>query len=333
MVGLPAIETIVSRLSSLASRLTITLLLASCSPTGPLERVAIPPGTSVRAAADSLSIHGVIWSRPWFRLRARWAHVDQHLKAGIYQFARHSGTSTVLRALRTGNALRFRVTVPLGGTLFDLARAAQERLGIPRDSLVAAARDSELLQRFGIPGPSVEGWLLPESFDFGGFDTARDVLVRFITAREQAWDSTWDARAASAGFNRSELLTLASIVEAEALDPAERPLIAAVYRNRLRLKMPLQADPTIEYAYLLRNGVRKGRLYNGDYQLDSPWNTYRHPGLPPGPVGNPSRQAIEAVLAPAKVPYLYFVAGPDGKSFFATTSAQHLRNIARVRRE
>jgi UPF0755 protein len=320
--------------SSIVYRLSpLLVLVAACASRGALERVPIPPGSGLRAAADSLAAHGVIWSRPWFVFRARLAHIDHHLKAGVYQFPRHSGTGAVLHAIRIGDALHFRVTLPIGGTVFDLARSVQERLGIPRDSLLSAAHNPALLEHFGISGPNAEGWLLPQSFDFGGFDTPREVLERFITAREQAWDSSWDRRAQAAGLDRNQLLALASIVEAEATDPTERPLIAAVYRNRLRLAMPLDADPTIEYAYLLRDGQRKGRLFDVDYRLASPWNTYLHPGLPPGPVGNPSREAIDAVLDPAKVAYLYFVAGSDGRSLFANTYAEHLRNIRKVRAE
>jgi UPF0755 protein len=318
-------------LSLLLSFSLSLFLLASCSSVGALERVPIPPGSTVRAAAESLAAHGIIRSQAWFRLRARLAHVDRTVKAGIYQFARGTGTGTLLRRLKDGDAVRFRITLPSGGTIFDLARSTHETLGIPGDSIVAAASDTSLLQRFELPGPSVEGWLQPESFDFGGFDAAHDVIARFLLGRQQAWDSTWDTQAAVQHLDRKGLISLASIVEAEAKDPAERPLIAAVYRNRLRQHMPLQADPTIQYAWLLRTGERKGRLFNVDYLLDSPWNTYRHSGLPPGPIGNPSREAIDAVLTPAKVGYLYFVAGPDGKSLFATTYAEHLRNIRRVR--
>jgi UPF0755 protein len=319
------------RSSSIVGRLFVTIVFTACTRSGSLERVPIPPGSGIRAMADSLAAHGVISSRPWFVLRARLAHIGHHLKAGVYQFPRHSSTGTVLHAIVAGDALHFRVTLPIGGTVFDLARNVQEHLGIPRDSLLAAARDRTLLKHFGISGPSADGWLLPESFDFGGFDTPQQVVERFIAARQAAWDSTWDRRAEAAGLDRNGLLALASVVEAEATDPAERPLIAAVYRNRLQKGMPLDADPTIEYAYLLRDGERKGRLFDVDYQLDSPWNTYQHPGLPPGPVGNPSREAIEAVLNPARVSYLYFVAGSDGRSLFANTYAEHLRNIRTLR--
>ena len=296
-----------------------------------MERVPIPPGSSIRAAADSLSAHHVIRSTTWFRLRARLSG-NRTIKAGIYRFNRGTAIGTLLSRLRTGDAERLRVTLPVGGTLFDLARSVETTLAVPADSLFAAADDSATLRQLGVAGSSAEGWLLPESFDFGGFDAARDVIARFVLARQQSWDSTWDRRAAAQHLDREALLSLASIVEAEAKDPAERPIIAAVYRNRLKIGMALQADPTIQYGYLIRDGERKPRLYNKDYLFDSPWNTYKHAGLPPGPIGNPSREAIEAVLSPAKVAYLYFVAGSDGKSLFATTMAEHLRNIGKVRK-
>lgn len=306
------------------------LLLAACG-SSQVERVPIPPGTSVQGAADSLAAHHVIWSRTVFGWIARWDHVDHNLHAGIYQFRRDASVFRVLHNLKAGDALHFRVTVPPGGTIFDLARNVQRRLGIPAEQTLAAARDSTLRQEVHASGPSVEGWLLPESLDFGGFDTPRQIVNRFVNARLRRWNATWDTLAQTQHLDRESLLTVASIVQAEAGDSSELPLIAAVYRNRLRLHMPLQADPTVEYAYLLETGARKGRLYDVDYHHRSPWNTYLHPGLPPGPVGNPSRAAIIAVLHPAPVPYLYFVAAPDGKSVFATTYAEQLRNIRRLR--
>lgn len=318
--------------AALTTMLAFSAALAGCNSSGAIERVPIPPRSTIRAAADSLAAHGIIKSPTWFRLRARFSGGNRTVKAGVYLIARGTSTATVLRRLRDGDAERFRVTLPVGGTIFDLAHNVEATLFIPADSVVSAARDSAAMHGLNVPGTTAEGWLLPESFDFGGFDNARDVIARFVAGRLQTWDTAWDRRGAAQQLDRESLLVLASIVEAEAKDPAERPLIAAVYRNRIRLGMPLQADPTIEYGYLLRDGQRKGRLFNKDYQFQSPWNTYLHTGLPPGPIGNPSREAIEAVLSPAKVPYLYFVAGPDGKSLFATTVSEHLRNIQRVRR-
>jgi UPF0755 protein len=148
-----------------------------------------------------------------------------------------------------------------------------------------------------------------------------------------SWDSSWTRRLDTLGMSQLEVLTLASIVEGEARVDSERETIAGVYRNRLRLGMPLQADPTVQYAIELATGHRKPRLYEKDYAFPSPYNTYLNPGLPPGPVDSPSRRSIEAALYPAKVPYLYFVASPDGHHSFSQSYEEHLQNVRRARRE
>jgi UPF0755 protein len=310
------------------------LLLAGCAGSNPeAERVIIPRGASVRAAAESLAAHDIIASQTWFRLRARIAKLDRKLKPGLYEFPPRSGTAEVLQRLVAGDAVQIRITLPEGATLFDLAGTVESRAGIPRAEFLAVARDSALRSQFGVTGESVEGWLLPETFDFPALVDSRAVLERFLTARRTAWDSSWDARATAAHLDRAALLTLASIVEAEAKLASDRPLIAAVYRNRMRIGMALQADPTIQYGYLLRDGARKPRLYNSDYAVQSPWNSYLTPGLPPGPIGNPSSAAIEAVLSPAPVPYLYFVAGADGAHRFSRSYEEHRRVTRQLRRE
>ncbi len=315
------------------TRGTVLLLLAvaACGPDGPPVRVAIPPGSTVRTAAESLAAHGVIRSTLYFRVRARLAGVDRTVRTGIYEFGPGQSDHDILHALHTGAAIQFRITLPEDGTLFDLAHAARTTLGIPVDSMLAAARDSAVRRTFGITTPSVEGWLRPDTYNFGGFDTAAEVIARLLAARRDTWNPAWNTRAQAAGLDRAALLTLASIVEAESPDSTDLPIIAAVYRNRLGIGMALQADPTVEYAFLLRDGVRKGELHYKDYQIDSPWNTYLHPGLPPGPIGNPSRRAIDAVLTPAQVPYLYFVADGQGHYVYSRTYAQHLAAIARIR--
>lgn len=287
----------------------------------------------MRVAAESLAAHDIIASQSWFRLRARVAKLDRKLKPGLYEFPARGSTAAVLQRLVAGDAVQIRLTLPEGATLFDLATTVERRAGIPRAEFLAAARDSALRSEFGVVGESVEGWLLPETFDFPALVGAREVLERFLSARKSGWDSTWDARASAAHLDRASLLTLASIVEAEAKLATDRPLIAAVYRNRIRIGMALQADPTIQYGYLLRDGARKPRLFNSDYDVASPWNSYLNPGLPPGPVGNPSTAAIEAVLSPAPVAYLYFVAGADGAHRFSRSYDEHLTVMRRLRRE
>ena len=146
------------------------------------------------------------------------------------------------------------------------------------------------------------------------------------------WQPGWDQRLDSLGWTRHQAVTMASIVEGEARHDDERPIIAAVYANRLRLGMPLQADPTVQYALQLRTGQRKPRLYFHDYGTNSPYNTYLHPGLPPGPVNSPGLASIQAALYPSAVPYLFFVAGPDGHHVFSRTLREHNRAIQELRR-
>lgn len=309
------------------------LLSAACGPApgGPTERVYLPEGISFNAVTDSLMAHGIVRNRPWFRLVARLGKYDRKVRSGLYEFRRGEGAETVLRALAEGRSVTVRLTIPEGFTLLDIAAAAERDLRIPRDSFLAAARDSALLAELGVQAPSFEGYLLADTYLWSGAVSADMLLRRLAGTLRERWDSTWDGRAAALGLTRHQLLTLASIVEGEALVDEDRPIVAAVYRNRLRIGMALQADPTVQYALQLATGQRKPRLYEKDYRFESPYNTYLHPGLPPGPVGAPSRASIEAVLRAMPAPYLYFVAGPDGKHIFSRTYAEHLRAIRRTR--
>jgi UPF0755 protein len=316
-------------------RLVLLLLLAAgCGPASGArrERVIIPDGASVRAAADSLAAHGIIESKFWFRLVSRIGGYDRRLRSGNYELARGTGSLGALRALASGRASLVHLTVPEGFTLLDIADLVQSELKVDRDSFLTAARDPELLQEFGVPAPSFEGFLRPDTYYFAAGVPARAVLREMATTFRSSWDPAWDAQAAAQQLDRLGVVTLASIIEGEARVDPDRPLIAAVYRNRLRLGMPLQADPTVQYAIQRSTGERKPRLYEKDYEIESLYNTYLKAGLPPGPIGAPGRRSIEAALAPAPVPYLYFVAGPDGRHIFSRTYSEHLRAVARMRR-
>ena len=307
--------------------------LAACSGTNPgTERVTLPPGTSFAALTDSLEAHGVIGDPRWFRLLARARRVDRSVQAGTYEFGPGLSAGEVLDILSKGRAAAQRFTVPEGLTIEDLAVLAQERLGIPADSFRAAARDSGAVREaLGIRAPSFEGFLRPETYTLPIGIGARELVRVMIEGFEQDWKPEWTARLDSLRMSRLQLVTFASIVEGEARVDDERETIAGVYHNRLRIGMALQADPTVQYAIALKTGRRKPRLFEKDYQFPSPYNTYLHPGLPPGPVNSPSRRSIEASLYPADVPYLYFVAGAEGRHVFSRTYAEHLRAIARVR--
>jgi UPF0755 protein len=309
------------------------VFLAGCSGsnTGP-ERVTLPPGTSFGALHASLSAHGVVGSRRWFKLLARVRGVDRSVQAGIYEFGPRMSAGDVLDVLAQGKGATQRFTVPEGLTLHDVAVLAHERLGIPADSFVAAARDSALARELlGFPARSLEGFLRPETYTLPLVVDARALVRVMAEGFRKEWKPEWTARLDSLKMTQLQLVTFASIVEGEARVDEERETIAGVYHNRLRINMALQADPTVQYAIALRTGKRKPRLYEKDYQFPSPYNTYLNPGLPPGPVNSPSLRSIEASLYPARVPYLYFVAGTEGRHVFSRTYGEHLRAIARVR--
>jgi len=312
-----------------------TLLLAACggATSGPPARVVVPPGATFAQVAESLAANDVVGSAFLFRLRARLQGVDKKVFAGVYEFPRGISAGEVLRQLSEGKVAARRFTVPEGMTMFEIAGLAESRLGIPADSVLGAARDRALIDSLGLPGPTLEGYLWPDTYLLAP-DVAAGELVRvMVRGFVAAWDSSWRRPLDSLGLSRHQLLAMASIVEGEARVDEERATIAGVYYNRLRRGMPLQADPTVQYAISMRTGERKPRLYEKDYRIESPWNTYRNPGLPPGPVNSPGRESIEAALRPAAVPWYYFVASPNGRHTFTRTYDEHLRAVARARRE
>ena len=318
-------------------RLALPLLLlplAACGmvPGPGTEQVTIPPGATLPAVADSLAAHRIISSRGWFRLLARITRRERKLQAGTYALHRGEGSIAALRTLTSGGAVLLRVTLPEGFTLRDIAATVERDLGIPRDSLLEAARDTALLHEFAVPGPTFEGFLRPETYLFAKGVSAQRVIRELATTFRDAWDPAWDDAARARHLDRKGLVTLASIVEGEARADSDRALIAAVLLNRIERGMPLQADATILYAMQLATGDRKTRLYEKDYAYPSPYNTYLNPGLPPGPIGAPSRKSLAAVANAPPAPYLYYVAGPDGRHIFSRTYAEHLRAVARIRR-
>ncbi len=323
-----------SGLPGLARVLTAAgLLTAACGgPQGPIERFRVPAGATLAEVEDSLQAHRVLPWRPWFRLVARVGGYERDLKPGIYEFAPGTSAQAILRDLKDGRFLQVKMTLPEGLTLPEIAGVIASSLGQPADSALAAARDSALLAAYGIPAATAEGYLSPDTYTLPAHATAREAVSAMLDLFQATWDSGWDGRIAGRGLTRHQAVTLASIVEGEARVDEERPIIAAVYLNRLRIGMPLQADPTVQYAIQLATGSRKPRLVFADYRLRSPYNTYLFRGLPPGPVGSPGRRSLAAVAEPAVVPYLYFVASGEGRHVFSRTYGEHLRAVARARR-
>jgi UPF0755 protein len=312
----------------------LALALAACGgppPDAPLVQFTVPHGATLRAISESLSAHQILEHPLWFRTLARLRRNDRKAQAGIYELRRGERASTLIRILTEGRGKLVRFTVPEGSTVREVATLAAEAIGLPADSVLAATTDTARLHAGGAEGPSYEGWLHPDTYLVPLTIVPKDLIDLMVRQTVELWTPAREARRDSLKLTRLGVLTLASIVEGEALVDDERPVIAGVYLNRLRLRMPLQADPTVQYGMELASGQRKPRLYTKDYKFPSPYNTYLHPGLPPGPVDSPGTASIDAVLNPASVPYLYFVAGPDGRHVFSRTYREHLRAIRQVR--
>ena len=307
----------------------LLVLLAACGRGAGSVRVVIPPGASFRVAADSLARAGVIGSARLFRVYASVGRHDRRIHAGTYVMSRGMSWGAVVRALTEGTGLIHTVTIPEGYSLAEIAPLLARTLGVEEDSVLAAARDSATRERLDVPTPTREGSLFPDTYSFADGTTARAAVETMVRRCEQVWEPAWNDRLQALALSRHDLLTLASIVEKEAKLDAERPVIAAVYLNRLRTGMRLQADPTVQYA----RGQHAARLYYKDLRVDSPYNTYEHAGLPPGPIASPGRASIVASLFPAAVAYKYFVAHPDGHHEFNADYRAHERAVAEVRRE
>lgn len=312
--------------------------LAACSQqqpaAGPAARadsiiVTIPRGATFSQAVDSLVASGVIDNRDWFSLYARARGLGSSLKSGLYPFHQNESWSEVVAALKRGRGVEVRFTVREGLMATEVAEIAFYRLHIPKEAFMAAVRDTAFERELGIRHnpKGVEGYLYPTTYIVPQGIRAREVVHLMTQEFISRWQPEWDARVTELAMTRHQIVTLASIIEAEVRYRPDRPYVSAVYHNRLKRGMALQADPTIIYAY----GRRLHRIWERQLQIRSPYNTYLYPGLPPGPINQPRDSSLLAALYPAPIGYLYFVAQPDGKHIFSASYADHLVAIKRVR--
>jgi UPF0755 protein len=317
--------------------LAVLLLVAveaglATRPSGPIRQgartVEIPPAQGVVGIARILGQEGVIRSPAAFVGLAALRGTARSLKAGEYEVPQGASLFAVLALIESGRVKPHVVVLPEGATVRELARALEAEGLAAADDVLRAATSPMLVYEFGIAAPSLEGYLFPDTYHLTKGMRVEEILGRMVHRfRDRAGTEDVVARARARGFSLHELVTLASIVEKETALPAERPVIARVFLNRLRRGMPLQADPTVAYA-----AGKEGRApTREDLRADHPFNTYRNRGLPPGPIGNPGRAAIEAVLEPADVPYLYFVAIDERAHHFSTTLEEHNEAVARYR--
>jgi UPF0755 protein len=291
--------------------------------------VMLHPGYSTRRIAAELKSAGVIRSEHAFVL---WRYISHRrsLKAGEYLFEQPANAIDIQKRLRRGDVYSHTVVVPEGFTMFDIARAIEAAgLGPAQDFLKVAETDTALISDIAPNATSLEGYLFPDTYEF----------TRMMTMQEMAAAMVKEFRGVirqigliSTSAQPLELtVTMASIIEKETSVPEERPLVASVYYNRLAKKVALDADPSIIYAELLA-GTYAGALHHADMRFDSPYNTYTHIGLPPGPIGNPGKTSLEAAMHPAQSDYYYFVADAQGHHRFAQTLEEHDKNVAAYRR-
>jgi UPF0755 protein len=298
----------------------------------PEQFVEIPAGAGPSSIARRLADAGVVRDVNSFRLAVWLSRQGRRLQAGEYRFDRPLSTREVVNKIARGEVYVQPITFREGLTIKQMAELYESRGFGPAASFIQAAKNVELVRNLDPQAHDLEGYLFPDTYSLPRKATADQLIARMVAGFQKALTAEIRDQASARGLGIRELVTLASIVEKETGNPSERPLVAAVYANRLKIGMGLQCDPTVIYA-LDRLGRYTGNLTREDLRYDSPYNTYKYAGLPPGPIASPGRASLAAAAAPADVPYVYFVSRNDGSHAFATTLDEHNRNVQQYQRQ
>jgi len=299
------------------------------SPVSPGEAkfILLRPGWSSRHIAQALQRDGIIRSATAF-LMVHYVKGQGSLKAGEYKFEDPANALQVRERVLRGDVFARTVVVPEGFNIYDIAAVVEQAgLGTAADFLAVAKNDLHLLRDIDPQAQSLEGYLFPDTYQFTRIDTAQDIAAAMVHRFRQAAQKI--GLLGAPDIHR--VVTMASIVEKETAAPGERPLVAGVYFNRLDKNMALGADPTVIYAALLA-GRYRGTIYQSDLQFDSPYNTYKFPGLPPGPIANPGVASLQASMHPEQSEFLYFVSDNNGHHRFSRSAEEHDRNVAAYRK-
>lgn len=295
--------------------------------------VTIPRGSTFRAAVDSLERTGAIRSAWAFNVAGRLAGYTRSIKVGKYLFRSSLSNLEILRDLGEGKSrMIIAVTIPEGWRMESIAKKFSRELGIDSEKFLSFCADSLFLSRHNMKAKNIEGYLMPETYNFYWQTDELEIFERMVEGMQDFYVDSLSERAKELGLSMNQVLTLASIIEGESGIDEERPMIAGVYWNRLKRGMKLEADPTIQY--VIPNGPR--RLMYDDLKFRSPYNTYLVTGLPPGPINNPGKRAILAALYPERHSFLYFVATGVGGHHFSKNYSDHrkaVQSFRRVRRE
>jgi UPF0755 protein len=287
---------------------------------------AIDQGQYFEKVAQNLQAEGLTASAPKLQLLARLNGWDRQVQAGEYLLSAGMTPLEMLDAMVTGKVLLYRVTIPEGYTLAQIAQAVETAGLSPAGQVLAAARRTSLLQRLGIDTESAEGYLFPDTYLFARNASATEIVDTMVARFEAVYEPAFEVRADELGLTRHEVVTLASIVEKESGNVSEQPRIASVFHNRLEHRMRLESDPTVIYGL---GDEFDGNLTRKHLRSPNVYNTYTTAGLPPGPIASPGKTALKAVLFPEESAFLFFVSKNDGSHYFSKTLAEHNRAVRR----
>ena len=293
---------------------------------GAEQFVEIPQGAGSLGIGERLVSSGVIRDLTTFRTALWMSHKGRVLKAGEYRFDRAMTPFEIIDKIARGDVFVITVTFPEGHTIAEMAKIVEAHGLGTAAAFAQAAKDASLIHDLDPAAKDLEGYLFPETYALPRRTDAAKLVRMMVTRFEKVFTPELRQAAADRNLTVRQAVTLASIVEKETAKAEERPLVAAVYTTRLRIGMPLQCDPTVIYG-LVKAGRYDGNLRKDDLSFDSPYNTYRHSGLPPGPIASPGRASLEAATHPADADYLYFVSRNDGSHEFARTLEEHNRNV------
>jgi UPF0755 protein len=294
----------------------------------PSKVVVVPDGATFQQVAALLAREHLIKSRSAFVLLGKAQDADRKIHPGEYEFHAAMPPADILAKLLAGRVLLHQVTIPEGLTMVQIADTLDSQAVTDGAELLKLVKDREFIRSLSINAETLEGYLYPDTYRFPRATKAKDVIRAMVGNLQQVFTPELRERAREVHLTVHEVLTLASVIEKETRDGQERPLISAVFHNRLRKRIPLQSDPTVIYGLPLFDG----NLRKKDLSSPSPYNTYRVRGLPPGPIASPGAEAIRAALYPVNSPYLYFVSRNDGTHQFSATLVEHNQAVEKYQR-
>lgn len=295
----------------------------------PSKIVVIPDGATFLKIASLLEREHLIKSRSAFVWLGKSQDAERKVRPGEYELHAAMPPAEILAKLMAGRVVLHSVTIPEGYTMAQIADVVAQQRITDREEFLKLARDKAFIASLGISAATLEGYLFPDTYRFPRPTPAKDVIRTMVEQLNQVFTPAWQARASDIHLSRHEVLTLASVIEKETGAGEERPQIAAVFHNRLKKRIPLQSDPTVIYGL----PTFDGNLHKKDLSHPSPYNTYRWPGLPPGPIASPGADAIKAALYPAASSFLYFVSKNDGTHQFSATLDEHNKAVEKYQKQ